>query len=64
MAPHAGVPDTSGRLRRDADGDDGTQGTGTLGPVLDAGREGARPEEPTGSDCGETAGWTPGTAIR
>ena len=64
MAPIAGVPDTTIRLRRDADGDDRTQGTGTLGPVLDAGREGARPEEPTGSDCGETAGWTPGTAIR
>ena len=51
-------------MRRDADGDDGTQGTGTLGPVLDAGREGARPEEPTGSDRGQTAGWTPGTAVR
>ena len=49
---------------RDAAGNDGAQGAGAVGLILDAGREGARPEEPAGSDRGETAGWTPRTAIR
>ena len=64
VAPIAGVPDATGRPRRDADGNYRTQGTGAVGPVLDAGRESARPEEPAGSDRGETTGWTLGTARR
>ena len=34
------------------------QGTRAVDPVMDAGREGARPEEPAGSHRGETAEWT------
>ena len=64
VAPVAGVPGASGRTHRDAAGNDGTQGTGAVGPILDAGREGGCPEEPAGPNHGEITGWTPGTAMR
>jgi hypothetical protein len=54
--PSQRVSGASGRPRRNAAGNDGTQGVGAVGPVLDARCEGARPEEP--------AGWTSGTGRR
>jgi len=42
----------------------GAQGTGAVGLILDARREGVGSQEPPGSNHGEASGWTTGTARR